>query len=141
MQRLFLLGLISAMLTACGPNEVTEVKSTYPSGEKKVEYILVPTDTEEFLKVGERHYYENGQIELEGRYDKKGKRQGRWKYWYPNGKLWSMCDYTSGLKDGESKVYFENGEVRYYGKYNNDEKIGTWRFYDESGQLTNEITH
>lgn len=129
------------LLFSCVNSEKTEIKSTYPSGEKKVVYILKELDNEEYVRSGERHFYEGGQMELEGFYDQEGLRQGRWKYWYPDGTLWSICDYTEGKKDGVSKVYYESGKLRYEGSYMMDKKKGKWKFYDQNGNLTDQKSH
>jgi len=38
-----------------------------------------------------------------------GKKEGLWKYHYPNGKLWYEGHYREDKKDGLWKEYDENG--------------------------------
>lgn len=48
---------------------------------------------------------------------------------------------SKGRRQGEWKDYYPNGQVRYEGQFKNDKCIGTFRYYDEQGNLqaTNEF--
>jgi hypothetical protein len=42
-------------------------------------------------------------------------------------------NYTNGKKEGVFKFYFPNGQLDQVGKYLNDKKIGVWEYYYENG--------
>lgn len=92
-------------------------------------------------KTGEVRYYEDGKKELEGSYNEKLEREGKWTYWFSDGKIWSECGYKNGLKHGKSTVYYENGQKRYEGNYHNDTTTGIWKFWNEQGSLIKEINY
>jgi antitoxin component YwqK of YwqJK toxin-antitoxin module len=87
--------------------------------------------------------------------DSKGKKQGLWKKYHPNG----MLRYTGNFKDDKpigvfkyyyesgkfqvkishfgseayANTYYETGEVKATGKYENQKKDSIWTFYDKDG--------
>ncbi|MBN8702040.1 MAG: hypothetical protein J0M08_03185 [Bacteroidetes bacterium] len=81
--------------------------------------------------------YSNGVLKMKGEYA-GGLRQGQWFAWYEDGKLWSECFYTNGLRDGANIVYYPNEIKRYEGFFKDDKPTGVWKFYDETGKLTEE---
>ena len=50
-------------------------------------------------------YYSNGKLEQKGKYDKKGKAQGPWKWYYESGNLWREENYRNDLQDGVMTEY------------------------------------
>jgi hypothetical protein len=86
------------------------------------------------LKKPVAEFYENGSLRVEGFEDEKGSRTGLWKYYYPDGTLWSLGEFRAGKRHGRSTVYFENGNLRYSGQYEMDQKTGEWAFYDSTGK-------
>ena len=61
---------------------------------------------------------------------------GKWLYYYDNGKLKNIGEYSSDLRSGKWKSYHNNGHLAEKGKYNNiGECIGKWKFYDLNGKL------
>lgn len=114
--------------------EITE--STHPDGSPREVGIYTKNE-----KTGEIKYYDTGKKEVEGSYNKNLERHGKWTYWFPDGKVWSECEYKNGIKDGKSTVYYENGNKRYEGNYRNDTTIGAWRFWNDQGALLKEINY
>jgi antitoxin component YwqK of YwqJK toxin-antitoxin module len=84
--------------------------------------------------------YPNGKRKIEGKLNASGKRDGLWVSYYENGIKWSESYYDDGIKQGHSLSFFPNGQARYLGEYKNDKKFGTWKFYDEDGELFKEET-
>ena len=82
-----------------------------------------------------QEYHPNGQLKIDGQYDKNSQRTGLWISYYENGEKWSESYYVEGVQDGHSLTFFPNGQVRFVGEYKAGERIGEWRFYDESGEL------
>jgi hypothetical protein len=116
-------------------------------------YLLIPTLIgivlgcgEEVLKEDERslapalrtqpvaEFYENGSLKVEGFENNKKEREGTWKYYFPDGILWSLGDYRNGRRHGRTIVYYSNGNLRYSGQYSDDVKTGEWAFYDTTGK-------
>jgi len=72
---------------------------------------------------------------VENGYYKFGQREGRWEYYYANGKLKFEGNFLQGKEDGKHKWYYSNGklkEEKYY-IYGSREKI--WKYFDEEGNL------
>ena len=94
--------------------------------------------------------------------DELGRRQGSWKYYYPNkeireeinyvnnlmegqntkyfqgGKMQIEANYLGGRKDGEYKRYFLSGQVAVEGEYVYGQRDGKWTDYYEDGQTKSE---
>ena len=83
-------------------------------------------------------YHDNGALKIEGIQNDKGNREGLWISYYENGIKWSESYYIDGIKNGHSLTFYPNGQVRYIGVYKNDKQNGTWKYYDEEGNLTKE---
>ena len=90
--------------------------------------------------------------------DFNGIRDGVWKVYYPNGKIFYTANYKNGILDGTFKLmtdnggkiceinfndgylngkyifYFENGNILYEGNYTNHKKTGIWTNYFENGK-------
>ena len=54
---------------------------------------------------------------------------------YSDGAIRFEVDLKDGLKNGRYKEYYPNGEKRITGRFRKDEQVGTWRYYDEEGEL------
>ena len=51
----------------------------------------------------------------------------------------SIGDFKDGKREGKATVYYENGKVNYEGFYKEGKECGVWKFYDEKGNLYNEL--
>lgn len=126
------LPLILAFLFACSEDS-----------EKKEEKEAQDIEQYKALKTLDRNgkytewYPGHEKIKITGRKDDKGRRQGIWKLFTKDGVELSITVYTDGKKDGHIIVRYPTGILHYSGQYDMDERIGEWKFYDESGQLTN----
>lgn len=94
-------------------------------------------------KIGEWiFYYPNKQIEQKGKYDKKGRAQGEWKWFYENGALMREEIYVNNLRDGLMTEYTEDGKIITKGEYIEDLQEGTWMYetseYKEIGKYVND---
>ncbi len=66
----------------------------------------------------------------EGRYA-DNRKEGLWKKYWPNGKLRSSINYTSGKPTGEYELYYENGITEEHGFWASNKNTGDFkRFYD-----------
>lgn len=57
--------------------------------------------------------------------------------YYPNGNLQADLPLDSfGQYNGTGKFYYEDGNLQSTGNYTHGFKTGTWKVYDEKGQIT-----
>ena len=113
----FLLAVaIVALVAACSDNsEYEQVISSYPDGSNQLVYIMKGKDAKA-VKIGERLYYSNGQLQYEKHFSGKDETpDGVWKYYYPTGELFVRGDYKTNhekgsdwtLLDHEGKSYMQ----------------------------------
>lgn len=75
------------------------------------------------------YYYENGKLENEGQC-KNGGRIGRWTYHYRDGRVRSATLYRKGKLHGRYTAYDSlNGLPSYTGMNKHDKAVGTWTFF------------
>jgi hypothetical protein len=61
--------------------------------------------------------------------------------WYPSGKLEGKEYYVNGGAAGVWPSYYENGHMSSLGAWENSHKRGLWKYWDEGGRLTAEVTY
>ena len=66
---------------------------------------------------------------------KEGKKNGLWKDYDENGKIFSEESWKYGVSDGPYIYYFENGEIFERGNHKDGELEGLYQYYYENGQL------
>ena len=67
---------------------------------------------------------------------KKGKREGKWTRWYPNGQLFWRYNHKNGKRVGLFESYYENGQLKVRTNYKNGKEEGLEEWYYENGQLS-----
>jgi uncharacterized protein len=82
-------------------------------------------------------YYPGGQPASEGQL-KKGKNDGRWKYYYPEGSIRSEFLYVNGLAEGATVEFFRSGAKKFDSYYKGGELHGYFIEYYEHGQIKQE---
>jgi antitoxin component YwqK of YwqJK toxin-antitoxin module len=70
-------------------------------------------------------YDETGKKPLSEEHYVKGKPDGTWKYWYPNGKLRQELGIKQGQRHGTTTEYDEKGEKRFEATYVDGKLHGT----------------
>ena len=60
---------------------------------------------------------------------------GEWKYYYPNGQLESIGNFSYDNPHGKWVWYFSNGSIKEKGTFLNGNKTGTWYRYSWEGIL------
>ncbi len=87
-------------------------------------------------------YYPNEKVEQRGKYDKKGRAQGEWKWFYENGSLLREEIYLDNLRNGIMIEYTEDGKIITKGEYIDDMQEGIWFYetpeYKEIGKYVND---
>ena len=113
-----LLPLLLAALLVVSCNRVREqVVQTYPDG-KPLLVFLVKGDKKSPVRVGERMYYENGQLQFEKTFSGMPEQpDGVWQYFFDNGQLFASGDFSSNHEFGSNWQFFNrNGGPYYDGK-------------------------
>lgn len=70
-----------------------------------------------------------------------GYKNGIIKCYFEDGGIESICRFDSGVEEGEQVTYYPNGTIRRIGDMNNGQRHGLWKFYNEKGHLTSEMTY
>ena len=136
MKYFLILAVIGLISCSENQNEDLEIETQLENGSSDTSNLVTPEDP---TAAGQYYeYHESGALKIEGIQNEKGNRQGLWISYYENGTKWSESYYVDGKRDGHSLTFYPNGQVRYIGEYKNDEQVGSWKFYDEEGELTNE---
>jgi len=79
-------------------------------------------------------FYEMGDHKEEGSYI-EGNKEGEWIYYYPNGKVNFRGSYIGGDPNGKHLYFFPNGKLKREEYYELGYEEGTWRTYDDLGNL------
>lgn len=146
MKKVILFMAVAAILAACGNGETKktlvgkDVISRYTNGAVQIERDYKMIDGKR-LAVYEWEYYEDGNILKEGPLSSNEKRDGEWKSYYRDGKLWSEGDYNDGVREGKTITYHPNGNKYYEGSFRRAQKTGIWKFYKENGEFDYEIDY
>jgi antitoxin component YwqK of YwqJK toxin-antitoxin module len=137
-----LLGFIAILVlivSSCTSGTEKIVESRFPDKSPEVvKYYKKNGEIRELVK--EEAFYPNKKKRMEGEY-KNNEREGRWIYYYEDGKVWSEGFFKQGKNEGKRITYFENGNKRYEGNYKEDLRAGLWKFYNEQGKLVNQIDY
>ena len=82
-----------------------------------------------------RSFYPNGQLRYEGQF-KNDKCKGTFKYYDEQGNLKATNEFDKSGEKALNKTYAPNGRMIATGYYQNQKKEGEWKYFDEaSGQL------
>ena len=84
------------------------------------------------------YYFKNGKISAEASY-KNDLLNGKKTWYYPDTKIKEEGNYKNGKADGYFINYYENGQVSDEGWYVNDDRQGTFIYYDLLGNITSKI--
>lgn len=124
-KQLITFSIIILAFIACNKTTIVVIEE-HENGEPKIVREYFKNDTTNYKET----QYHIGNIKfLEGRCI-NGKREGVWRAWYEDGKLWSEGSFKDGKNNGKHVNYYENGAMRYSGEYRDGSRIGTWYFYD-----------
>ena len=132
--------IVLVFLVSCAEKLDEVVAETHNDGStKRVQYFKGEGE-DRFLRK-DVFYYENGQKRVEGEYNREGKKDGKWTYWYEDGNKWSEGYFKDGLNHKERTTWHETGEMHYTGNYEMGKRVGVWKFYNEDGELVKEIDY
>ncbi len=83
-------------------------------------------------------YNDNGLLMSEGVVDESGNYNGKWKDFYPDGKVQAEGTYANNRRTGLWKFYAITGKVEQTGNYNNGRPDGLWKWYHDNGSILRE---
>ena len=92
-------------------------------------------EQEEKLAAGRVNFYTYLRLSAEGNYDADGKKDGLWKYYYPNGNIRLKQETKSGKLINADTSWYTNGVVKNSAKYNTDGDALFTQHYDYTGIL------
>lgn len=98
---------LALLLSACSTHK--HVAALHPNGKPEV-VIYTKGKGEEAVKVMEKVYYPNGQLEYVGRFE-NGVEHGEWKYYYESGTRKYLEVWEHGLEHGVHYDYAPDGQV------------------------------
>jgi uncharacterized protein len=79
------------------------------------------------------NYNDNGILLSEGIINEAGNRNGKWKDFYPNGKIQAEGQFTDNRRSGLWKFNNISEKIEQTGYYNNGRPDGVWKWYYENG--------
>ena len=124
-KRIFLAITIFISIFSCSRNIIIEdIIEQYDDGGSKVVHYYQEKNNGEKVWIRETWFYQEGMKHLDGPIV-NSKRNGEFKAYYKSGNV---------LSEGN-----ENGNVNYEGFYKNGRECGIWKFYDEEGNMYNEV--
>ena len=108
------LALATAILTAaCNPVR-ERVVQTYPNG-KPMLVFLEKGDKKDPTRVGEKMYYESGQLQFEKTFSGKPEMpDGTWNYYFDNGQLFATGDFSRNHEYGSNWAFYNRNGGPYY---------------------------
>ncbi len=74
------------------------------------------------------------------RYYTKGKVEGLFTQWWPNGNKRYLFNYTHGKMNGRQLVFYPNGQKHQESNYSKGDEEGIQRVWDENGRLISNYT-
>ena len=113
LQTLLCLLLAVLLFTSC--NHVRErVIQSYPNGKPMLVY-LEKGKKDAPIRVGERLYYENGQLQIEKNFTGSPEvPDGIWSYYFDNGQLFSSADFSKSHEFGANWAFYNRNGGAYY---------------------------
>ena len=101
--------VLSTLLLTVGCSTHKYVAASHPNGKPEV-VIYMKGKGEEAVKVMEKVYYPNGQMEYVGHFE-KGVESGEWTYYYENGTKKFVEHWENGLEHGIQYDYAPDGQI------------------------------
>jgi uncharacterized protein len=71
----------------------------------------------------------------EGMMDTLGRKQGAWRWFYPDGTVRSQGSYKDGKREGSWTFFYPSGKTEQQGSYKEDLATGAWKWYYSNGTV------
>jgi len=69
------------------------------------------------------------------------KKEGKWTFYYRNGKPKHILFYENGVPDGAATFYYKNGTIRETGTWRNNRWVGEYKQFYENGNPKNHFNY
>ncbi len=109
---------------------------TYYDAERKQlqeDYFVLP-DNNDIINGAYKRYYENGNLQVEGKFE-DGVRNGTFLEYSEGGKLLRKISYVNGMRHGPVEVYDEDGQFVQRAFYQNNLLVDSIRSFYEGGNV------
>lgn len=117
--------------------EDTEDTGLWPNGSKKDEVEVAGTSDD---KLKEKNYWDNGELESEGKLV-DGKRHSLWTYYREDGSKKMTTNYANGKVHGLWTKFNESGGIEHQGQYVDGNKEGKFTIWNDDGSLSVETEY
>jgi antitoxin component YwqK of YwqJK toxin-antitoxin module len=104
----------------------------YESGKIKTRRFYVNNKKSGYY----REYFENGNLKMILRFNKKGEKTGNLKIFYENGSLQLSQDFSHDKRHGNFRKYFANGRIKQYKYYQNGMLNGYVKNFNKDNLIT-----
>ena len=85
-------------------------------------------------------YPGTGRVRSEGLLE-RGKQDGTWTYYYPDGSLERRARFAAGVLHGHEQRFYRSGALRAEAWWDEGRRVGTWRWYAEDGAVREEVAY
>ncbi|MDC0230677.1 hypothetical protein OAK19_01805 [Aureispira] len=130
---------------------VPNTDSIYERTMFKYDILIEKMYVQRRIQVGSyMEYYDDGTLMGIGEYNSKGKPDGTWMDYYPNGQITNKRIYKNGGLNGRAMFYYPSGQLKAKGSYSSENhqyiisgysleslaesKIGEWSTFHPNGQ-------
>ncbi len=80
-------------------------------------------------------YNESGQLSLTANFNDKENKDKEWKWFYSNGKVKEIANYTDNVFEGASVMFHEDGKKYIETQYQSGKLNGNYKYYNKNGAL------
>jgi antitoxin component YwqK of YwqJK toxin-antitoxin module len=121
----------------------------YKSGKRTEERVFDPQGRLHSINkfnldtlIYRERYWENGQLREAGAFEDDGIPIGEWKFYFKDGRLATIGEFSKGLPVGKWEYYYVNGQLSEVGNFDeNHLKTGRWKSYFENGKLKEVVVY
>ncbi len=111
---LYLTLTITTLLTVSCDRVRENVVQSYPTGEPML-VMLEKGKKDNPTRVGEKMYYQNGQLQFEKKFSGKPETpDGIWSYYWDNGQLFASGDFSQNHEYGSNWTFYNRNGGPYY---------------------------
>jgi antitoxin component YwqK of YwqJK toxin-antitoxin module len=113
----------------------------FKNGSTRIEREIAHFSDNHFEADGKyKEYYPSGKVFVEGQY-RRGRQDGEWTFYFDNGKLNRKANYNNGKPDGPREIFRADGTLASKRGFSDGLRDGEWITYDATGKipLTHEI--
>jgi antitoxin component YwqK of YwqJK toxin-antitoxin module len=111
-----------------------KIEDKYEDGKIRVEREVAIFSDNHFEADGKyREYYPNGKLFVEGQF-RRGRQDGEWAYYFDNGQLNRKAKFKNGQPDGPREMFRADGTLLAKRNFREGRRDGEWVTYDKTGE-------